>query len=246
MARCLVYTSRMTEKSANNVEHHQKRVGQERRERTRALLIRSAIDVFARRGPDAPVIDDFIAAAGLARGTFYNYFRTTHELLEAVTGELSDEVLGVVDLEVLKYEDPAVRVCVGTRLYAQFALTYPVWGTFLTRIGSAHAVRGKLLDVYLGRDLALGIAGGRFEVGTALPARDIILGSIFFGIETLLTEASSGQHIERMLQIVLQGMGLSAQEAHTIAYMPLPDVGAMPSSIFSTLKQVAPPAATAS
>lgn len=218
--------------------NHQQRAGIERRERTRALLIRSAIDVFARRGPDAPVIDDFIAAAGVARGTFYNYFRTAHELLAAVTEELNEEVLGMVDPQVLRYADPAVRFCVGARLYVHFALRYPLWGTFLTRIGPAHAVRGRRMDRYLMRDLELGLASGRFRAGSALVVRDMILGSLFFGIETLLTEGGGERHIEDMLYTVLHGIGLPAAEARAIAYMPLPEIGPVSSPVFATLKTV--------
>jgi AcrR family transcriptional regulator len=221
-------------------QNHQKRVGMVRRERTRALLIRSAVDVFARHGPDAPVIDDFIAAAGVARGTFYNYFKTTHELLAAVTEALNEEVLGMVDPHVLLYADPAQRFCVGTRLYVHFALRYPVWGTFLTRIGPAHAVRGRRLDRYLMRDLELGLASGRLRAGSALVVRDMILGSVFFGIETQLTERGGGpQHIEEMLAVVLQGIGLPVDEARAIATIPLPDIGPVSSPLFATL-QTAP------
>jgi len=227
----------MTETATIPVDNHQKRAGIERRERTRALLIRSAIGVFAQLGPDAPVIDDFIAA-GVARGTFYNYFKTTHELLAAVTAELNEEVLGMVDPHVLRYDDPAERFCIGTRLYVHFALRYPVWGAFLTRIGPAHAVRGRRLDRFLTRDLELGIANGRFAAGSALVVRDMILGSVFFGIETLLTEGGSSRHIEDMLFTVLRGIGLAMEEARRIAYMPLPEIGPVSSPVFATLKTV--------
>ena len=56
---------------------HRTRVGRQRRARTQARILEAAFEVFARKGPDAPVIDDFIQAAGVARGTFYNHFRTT-------------------------------------------------------------------------------------------------------------------------------------------------------------------------
>src|SRR5690606_35541607 len=101
------------EKTKQKPEDHRTRVGQARREKTRARLMHSAVTVFAEKGPDLPVIDDFIGAAGVARGTFYNYFNPTSELLVAVTSQMSDEVLGVVDLEVLKFDDPAVRFTTG-------------------------------------------------------------------------------------------------------------------------------------
>ncbi|WP_016832652.1 TetR/AcrR family transcriptional regulator, partial [Herbaspirillum lusitanum] len=181
------------------------------------------------------VIEDFIAAAGVARGTFYNYFKTTSELLAAVAGELSDEVLDVVDPIVLQFDDPAMRICAGTKLYVDIATRYPTWGTFLTRIGSRHAVRGKLLDVYLTRDVELGIATSRLTVSNALVTRDIILGSIFFGIETVLTEPSHVHHIEEMLYTVLRGMGLKEREAHKIAFSSLPHAGMVSGPIFSAL-----------
>jgi len=227
----------MTVNATSSTGNHQRRVGVGRRERTRALLIRSAIEVFARLGPDAPVIDDFIAAAGVARGTFYNYFKTTHQLLAAVTEELSEEVLGMVDPQVLKVDDPARRICIGTRLYVHFAMRYPVWGAFLTRIGPAHAVRGKRLDRFLVRDLELGFSTGRFSAGTVLVARDMIVGSVFFGIETLLTEAHQHQHIEQILHTVLKGIGLAPDEARAIAFMPLPDIGPTSPCIFATLER---------
>src|ERR1700761_9715971 len=118
------------------VENHRTRVGALRREKTRNRLIESALAVFAEKGPDAPMIDDFIAAAGVARGTFYNYFRTTSELLVAVAGESSDEVLEVIDPLVLNEPDPARRVVVGSRLYMTMAVRYPLWGAFITRVGT--------------------------------------------------------------------------------------------------------------
>lgn len=222
------------------LEDHRTRVGMARRERTRAQIMSNAIAVFAKKGPDLPVVDDFIAAAGLSRGTFYNYFSTSAELLAALTGEMSDEALGAIDPEVVKYDDPAIRMCVGTRLYVHLARRYPLWGRFLTRIGSNHAVRGMLLDTYLTRDIEMGIATGRFPVDTALVVRDMVLGSIFFGIETILTETekSSTHHIEEMMVLVLQGIGIGKEEARQIAFMPLPEVGLIKGPVFADLERL--------
>jgi AcrR family transcriptional regulator len=221
-------------------DDHRTRVGLARREKTRSQIMKTAIAVFAKKGADLPVVDDFIAAAGVSRGTFYNYFSTSAELLAALTGEMSDEALGAIDPLVLGFDDPAIRMCVGTRLYFQIACRYPLWGRFLTRIGSNHAVRGKLLDVYLSRDIGQGIAAGRFPVDSALVVRDMILGSIFFGIETVLTEAGAGsaRHIDEMMYLVLRGLGLDGEEARRIAFMPLPGIGAIEGPIFADLERL--------
>lgn len=217
---------------------HRVRVGAQRREKTRLRLLESALAVFTDKGPDAASIDDVIAAAGVSRGTFYNHFASTHELLLALATGMSDEVLRIVDPLVLTQDDPVRRFVAGTRLYMQTALRYPLWGGFITRVGTRIAARGQLIDVYLTRDLELARAAGRITVDSVLVARDIVLGSIFYGIETMLTEPTREHHPEHMMRSVLVGLGVEAAEADAIAFMPLPAPGAVPGPIFSRLEAV--------
>ena len=220
------------------VEDHRVRVGAQRREKTRLRLLESALTVFTEKGPDVAVIEDFIAAAGVSRGTFYNHFKTTGELLLALAAGMSDEVLHIVDPIVLQLDDPVRRFCAGTRLYMHAALRYPLWGSFITRVGTRIATRGQLIDQYLTRDLTLAIKHKRLKVDSVLVARDIVLGSIFYGIETMLTEPTQDHHPEHMLRSVLIGLGLNAKEAEAIAFMPLPTPGAVGGPIFARLKPV--------
>ncbi len=215
---------------------HRVRVGAQRREKTRLRLLESALGVFTEKGPDVAVIDDFIAAAGVSRGTFYNHFKTTNELLLALATAMSDEVLQIVDPLVLRLEDPVQRFATGTRLYMQMALRYPLWGSFITRVGTRIATRGQLIDIYLTRDLELAIKSRRVKVDSVLVARDIVLGSIFYGIETMLTEPTRDHHPEHIMRCVLIGLGLEPKEAEAIAFMPLATPGAVEGPIFSTLK----------
>jgi AcrR family transcriptional regulator len=222
------------------VEDHRVRVGAQRREKTRLRLLESGLAVFTEKGPDSAVIDDFIAAAGVSRGTFYNHFRTTQELLPALATEMSDEVLEAVDPFVLALEDPVERFATGTRMYMQMALRYPLWGSFITRVGTRIAARGQLIDLYLTRDLELAVKEKRVVVDNVAVARDIVLGSIFYGIETMLTEPTRDHHPEQILRSVLTGLGLKAAEADAIAFMPLPDLpSAVEGTIFSRLRPAA-------
>jgi AcrR family transcriptional regulator len=227
----------MTElKSESKVEDHRVRVGAQRREKTRLRLLESALSVFTEKGPDVAVIDDFIAAAGVSRGTFYNHFKTTNELLLALATAMSDEVLQIVDPLVLHLDDPVERFAAGTRLYMQMALRYPVWGSFITQVGTRIATRGQLIDIYLTRDLELAKSKNRLTVDSVRVARDILLGAIFYGIETMLTEPTRANHPELILQSVLVGFGLAPAEADRIAFMPLEIPGAVEGPIFSGLK----------
>lgn len=216
---------------------HRVRVGAQRREQTRLRLLESALAVFADKGPDLAVIEDFIAAAGVSRGTFYNHFRTPTDLLLALATGMSDEVLAVVDPVVLGFEDPVERFSAGTRLYMQMALRYPLWGSFIIRVGTRIATRGQLIDTYLCRDLGLAMAARRICVDHVRVGRDIVLGSIFYGIETMLTEPTQDHHPEHIMRSVLIGLGLLPDEAQRIAFAPLPELRAVEGSILSRLSQ---------
>ena len=220
------------------VEDHRVRVGAQRREKTRLRLLESALVVFNDKGPELAVIDDFIAAAGVSRGTFYNHFKTTNELLLALATAMSDEVLQVVDPLVLRHDDPIERFSTGARLYMQMAVRYPLWGTFITQVGTRIATRGQLIDRYLTRDLELARESGRLKVDNVRVARDIVLGSIFYGIETMLSEPTRGGHSELIVRQVLIGLGLPPAQAEVIAFRPLAIPAAIEGPIFSGLKPV--------
>jgi len=61
------------------------------RKRMREALLRAATRVFANRGYRAASISDIIAAAGVARGTFYLYFRGKQDALFAVIDDLREQ-----------------------------------------------------------------------------------------------------------------------------------------------------------
>jgi len=203
-------------------EDHRVRTGAARREQTRRKLIESALKVFAEKGTDAPLIDDFIAAAGVARGTFYNHFRTTQELLDAVTSELSDEILAAIDSVVLRIPDPLERMACGCLLYMHVAVDVPGWGVFITRTGFRGEAMGKLVDVYLPRDLELARQAGTLDYPSVRAARDLVLGCVTQAIQHVLAGGATREHLRDVLELGLRGLGVPAVRASALCSMPLP------------------------
>lgn len=64
---------------------------------TREALVSAAVHTFARQGPDHTPVSDIVKAAGVAQGTFYIYFRTKEQVLEAVVERLAGEVVQGVE-----------------------------------------------------------------------------------------------------------------------------------------------------
>lgn len=210
--------------SAPKAEDHRVRTGALRRERMRRKLLSAAMRVFAEKGIDAPLIDDFIASAGVARGTFYNYFNTTEELLDAVTSELSDSILISIDEVVLKIDDPLHRLATGCLLYLHIGVDFPSWGAFVMRTRFRRKSIGKLMDVYLMRDLGLAHQAGQLEYPSLRAARDLIHAALVQAIVTVIDGDSPREHLREMLALGLRGLGATASRARKFSQLPMPQV----------------------
>jgi AcrR family transcriptional regulator len=68
------------------------RTGQVRRARTRARILTTAFALFDERGVDRITVEDVRASAGLARGSFYNYFLTYEHMLKELAAQISRQI----------------------------------------------------------------------------------------------------------------------------------------------------------
>ncbi|HSV84731.1 MAG TPA: TetR/AcrR family transcriptional regulator [Ramlibacter sp.] len=202
-------------------EDHRVRTGAARREQTRRKLLVSALAVVAQKGVDAPQIDDFIAAAGVSRGTFYNHFTTTHELLAAVTAELTDTVLSAIETTVARIPDPLHRMACACLVYMHLAVDYPAWGGFVLRTGTR---RGRLMDVYLPRDLALAKERGEADFPTVRAAQDVLQGSLTLALESILAGRAPREHVRDTLALALRAIGVPKAAAARLAALPEEEV----------------------
>lgn len=72
--------------------------------------MRAAREVFAARGYHAAGVSDIIQKAGVARGTFYNYFESKRAIFQAVLEELMASVgAAVAPIDVQRPIPPQVR-----------------------------------------------------------------------------------------------------------------------------------------
>jgi AcrR family transcriptional regulator len=198
-------------------------IGRQKRARTRAGILETALSVIAERGFDAPTIDDFVDAAGVARGTFYNYFKTREELLAAVAAHVADELdsalVPIYDLA----DDPARRISVAIRHFTKKSRERPDWGWVLVRM---IPIEGGPLSEEMRRgvigDLSSGLRMGRFKFKSMDAALAYGMGVLVMSIRAVLMDAVPPDFAESMAAMALQGLGLSGREAWRIASMPMP------------------------
>lgn len=197
---------------------HRPRVARERRERTRARILESALAVFADKGPDAPRIEDFIRAAGIARGTFYNYYRSTEELLEAMSHVLEDDLIRSITAELEPLDDPLERLATGIRLWLQRAAGSPVWCRFVVRVRR----RAESVERELGRDLRESMQAGLIRVIDVHVARDLVVGTILEAMNRMTSQRVPKNYATGVAQAILEGLGADRRRIRSLLSRPAP------------------------
>ncbi len=194
-----------------------------KRERTRTKIIERALQVVAEKGFDMPTIDDFVSAAGVAKGTFYNHFDTREAILVAVAAAVADKV----DLQLLPAyagsKDPARRIAVALRHFVRMSELRPVWGWLIVRmipIVGGPVSEGMRKGVVA--DLAAGKRKGRFQFSSMDAAVAYGMGVLLMSVRTVLTGRMPKDFGETMAAMLLQGYGIERDEARGIASLPLP------------------------
>ena len=150
---------------------------------TKARLAKRAYDLFAQRGYFRVTVADIVRSGGVARGTFYIYWRSKQDCFEDLVDQLVDQLYAEATVR-----DPArdtrERIAVANRRYLEvfrahagiLATLYQV-ATFNPRIGQRQAeVRRRFLariQRHIERNVAEGLdrrphrsCGGRGVLGS--------------------------------------------------------------------------------
>ena len=128
-------------------------IGAEKRARTRAQILAAANTLFAKRPWGSVTVDDLVAEAGVAKGTFYVHFDDMDALAAAVADDLIrtfDEMLQPYRLSI---DDPLVRIAFGCNAFLEKALNDPVWASLVARMARSYPAVGRTARIRLSEDL---------------------------------------------------------------------------------------------
>jgi AcrR family transcriptional regulator len=185
--------------------------------RTRAALIAAGLDLLAARPIDAIAIDEVVAAAGVAKGSFFNHFADKHAFAAAVAAEVRAEVEGEVTRANAGLADPVARMAGGMAVAADFALRQPARARVLLRDQSVAAAADHPLNRGLREDIAAALAAGhlRPEAATSGLAYWLALCQVVMivMVETHPPRAEAAARLEEMLAMGLTGLGVTTAHA---------------------------------
>lgn len=198
---------------------HRTRVGRERSARTERRILEAALEVFADRGPDAPAIDDFVQAAGIARGTFYYHFKSVAELLRATSEWTTREVLLGIEDAIAGLDSPSLRLGVGLRMFFAHAVRNPVWCRFVARVWK---IGGFELPY---RDLDEGLRLGQFRVPSREAAQDLLFGGVREALQRIGEGAAPAGFGDQLAEMCLQALGAERKTIAAVLARGLPTDG---------------------
>src|SRR5436305_4375016 len=135
-----------------------------RKARTRAALLAAARALFASRGMEQTTIAEIAEQADVATGSFYNYFATKEQLLEAL---LEDELSRQRDLlrrRQDQVEDPAEKIAIAHRHLIRVGRSDPDWAWLILRLDIPYRAAWATLGQAAADDLDAGLKAGRFAV----------------------------------------------------------------------------------
>lgn len=199
--------------------NHQARAAQaeQRRARTRERLLDAAERVVAEKGVENASIDEFVAAAGVSRGTFYNYFPTASDLVNALNVRVAAHVDDVLDRLPRQNRTPAALLALIVHTVLAAYLADPVRGWVALQIASSRAPRVRTFEDRFAAVYADGVRQGQFRPADLAAARTVAFGSMRMIQGDVVAGTASATQAVDVVALVLAGFGLPYEEALEIS-----------------------------
>lgn len=196
--------------------------------RTRAALIAAGFDLLVERPIDAIAIDDVVAKAGVAKGSFFNHFADKADFATAIATEVRNELEAIVARANADVTDPIERIAGGMRVGAEFAIKQPKRTTVMLRTQATSTARAHPLNRGLLDDIEAACEQGllRPEAKNTgvlywLGLCQVLMINL---IERKPNRAAASRRVGEMLVLGLTGLGVPAKRAAEVARTNAPRV----------------------
>jgi AcrR family transcriptional regulator len=185
-----------------------------KRARTRDQLIEAGLDAWAAKGERLTVLD-VASRAGLANGTFYNYFQDRDELLDA----LADATVARLAEQAARDTEgaePAWRFAVGSFRVLELVSENPTLGKVLLGLAMSGRTLSAASLVYVVDDLADGHAGGVFQMEIDEITFDLVIGFLGAAVRRIVAGEAEPQYSRRVVTRLLSLLGVPEERIAAI------------------------------
>ena len=191
-----------------------------KRERTRDVLLMALQELLLDPGATAVSVPQVVGRAGAAQGTFYNYFESLSEAIDAVGALLLVEHIRVLRVVTSGAADTAEIVARSARQTLMLFVDRPDVGRLIFDSGLPVDRFAGGLRGHLHHDLQLGIARGDFSVSNFDVASTVYTGTMLGTCLDLHRGQLSADAIPDILGHLLRALGVSARKAQRLVAAP--------------------------
>lgn len=189
--------------------------------RTRAALIAAGFELLVERPIDAIPIDDVVAKAGVAKGSFFNHFADKQDFANAIATEVRLEVEALITKANDGVANPVERIAGGMRVAAEFAMAQPKRSAVLLRSQGSSTARAHPLNRGVVGDFEAACQQGLLRPEAQQSGVLYWLGlcqAIMTNIvERRPSREDANRRLAEMLVLGLTGLGIDATEAVRLA-----------------------------
>lgn len=190
-------------------------------QRTRAALIAAGLELLVDRPIDAIPIDDVVARAGVAKGSFFNHFSDKYDFAGAVAAQVRMEVEAEVARANDGVTDPLERIAGGMAVAAGLAVDQPRRMMVLLRSQVPATSQTHPLNRGLKDDIEAALEQGLLRPQARQAALPYWLGLcqvlMIHLIETRPSRNVAAERLGDMLLLGLAGLGVSEPQAEEIS-----------------------------
>jgi AcrR family transcriptional regulator len=148
-----------------------------RRQRTRQALLDAGLALFAELPVDAVAVDEIVAKAGVAKGSFYNHFSSREAFATAIVEDIRRDLEMKISEANRGVSAPAVRVARAIMLYADYAMRMPLQALVMGRADPLQHFEHELNDNVIA-DIKQGVVESVFKVGSIEAGKLFLVGSV--------------------------------------------------------------------
>ena len=185
--------------------------------RTRAALIDAGLQLFAERPIDAVPVDDIVAAAGVAKGSFFNHFDDKQAFANAIATDIRLDVEARVAEANRDVRGPLERLTGGMVVAVEFALSQRKRALVMLRAMASTTERNHPLNAGLRADIEACIAAGHLNEQARRSGLLFWLGACQMLMMSVLTQTLSRQDAAAQMGdtmvMTLIGMGVKPKVA---------------------------------
>lgn len=193
---------------------------EQRRERTRQRVLDAGRALIAEKGVAGLRIQEITSQADIALGSFYNYFPTKEDLVEAVVSDSLAE-LGAETVVGDVTRDPAETASAAIRRVVRLAFDAPDFARLLINLNHADAVFARSFHPFARQVVEHGVKEKRFATPDVEVSVNVVVGASLSLIRAILDgEHEDGVEIPHA-EVSLRALGVPATEARKISRMRL-------------------------